>query len=167
MFPFVLILHLKCVSQRLPVNMHARAILNALACLSCAVSSALSTGAMKRFHASHYIKGLHEVVNHYRHAKDATQLKTIRLLQYWWKQDWTMLCGPHCSQLSTYWAMLAARHCSIHNIVDNCEQCGQHDILFNPVKQQVHNFYVWIWASNPINPCACSSRCTTSCKPFI
>ena len=55
---------------RLPVNMHAHAILNALACLSCAVTSASSTGAMKRFHVSHYIKDLHEVVRHYRHAKE-------------------------------------------------------------------------------------------------
>jgi hypothetical protein len=65
---------------RLPVNMHARAILNALACLSCAVSSALSTGAMKRFHASHYIKGLHEVVHHYRRAKECDTAKNNQVV---------------------------------------------------------------------------------------
>jgi hypothetical protein len=30
-----------------------------------------------------------------------TRVKTLRLMQYWWKQDWTMFCCPHCSQLST------------------------------------------------------------------
>jgi hypothetical protein len=26
-----------------------------------------------------------------------TRVKTLRLMQYWWKQDWTMFFCPHCS----------------------------------------------------------------------
>jgi hypothetical protein len=61
-----------------------------------------------------------------------TRLKTIRLLQYWWKQDWTILLHPiqHCWQVWTMW--------------------GQHrgsTTLFNPVKQRAHNFYACILGS--------------------
>jgi hypothetical protein len=81
-----------------------------------------------------------------------TQLKTIGLLQYWWKQDWTMLCGPHCSQSSTMLNNIVTPDSSVNNV-------GR-TTLFNLVKLQAHNFYA-------CRPCACSSRCTTSCKPFI
>jgi hypothetical protein len=69
--------------------------------------------------------------------------KTIRLLQYWWKQDWTMLCCPYCSQLSTILNNIVTPDSGstiLFNIVDNCEQRGQQNILFNPVEQQARRF---------------------------
>jgi hypothetical protein len=69
-----------------------------------------------------------------------TQLKTIRLLQYWWKQDWTMLCGPHCLQLSTILLhpIQGQEYCSM--LLTSVNNVGR-TTLFNPVKQQAHNFY--------------------------
>ena len=58
-----------------------------------------------------------------------------------------MLCGPHCSQLSTILNSIVTPDQSpdsgstiLFNIVDKCEQCWPHNI-FNHVKQQAHNFY--------------------------
>jgi hypothetical protein len=70
-----------------------------------------------------------------------TRLKSIRLLQYWCKQDRTMLCCPHCSQLSTMLNTIVnnvEQYCytrfRLNNIVHYCwqvwtvsEQCGQHN----------------------------------------
>jgi hypothetical protein len=77
-----------------------------------------------------------------------TLLKKISLLQYsWWKQDWTMFCCPHCSQLSI---INIEQYCYtrfmlniLFNIVDKCEQRGQQNIVNSYIKQQAHNFYAW------------------------
>jgi hypothetical protein len=53
----------------------------------------------------------------------ATRVKTLRLMQYWWKQDWTMLCCPHCSQLSTTLNNIVTPDSGstmLFNIVDKC-----------------------------------------------
>jgi hypothetical protein len=43
------------------------------------------------------------------------------LLQYWWKQDWTMFCCPHCSVVNNI-----EQNCYIlfrlNNIVQYCWQ---------------------------------------------
>jgi hypothetical protein len=54
-----------------------------------------------------------------------TRVKTLRLMQYWWKQDWTMFCCPHCSQLSTILNNIVTPDSGstiLFNIVDKCEQ---------------------------------------------
>jgi hypothetical protein len=61
-----------------------------------------------------------------------TRVKTLRLLQYWWKQDWTMLCCPHCSQLSTMLNNIVTPDSGstiLFNTVDKCEQRGQQNIV--------------------------------------
>jgi hypothetical protein len=62
----------------------------------------------------------------------STRQKTIRLLQCWWKQDWTMLCCPHCSQLSTILNNTVTHDSGstiLFDIVDKCEQRGQQNIV--------------------------------------
>ena len=54
-----------------------------------------------------------------------------------------MLCCPHCSQLSTILNNIVTPDSGstiLFNIVDNCEQRGQQNILFNPVEQQARRF---------------------------
>jgi hypothetical protein len=53
-----------------------------------------------------------------------------------------MLCGPHCSHLSTILNNIVTPDSILFNIVDKCVQYVRRTILFNPVKQQAHNFYV-------------------------
>jgi hypothetical protein len=62
----------------------------------------------------------------------STRVKTLRLMQYWWKQDWTMLCCPHCLQLSTILNNIVTPDSGstiLLNIVDKCEQRGQQNIV--------------------------------------
>jgi hypothetical protein len=43
-----------------------------------------------------------------------------------------MLCGPHCSHLSTILNNIVEPESGatiLFNIVDNCEQCGPHNIV--------------------------------------
>jgi hypothetical protein len=66
-------------------------------------------------------------------------------MQYWWKQDWTMLCCPRCSLLSTILNNVVAPDSGstiLFNIVDKCEQRGQQiaKTLFNPVEQRALRF---------------------------
>lgn len=42
--------------------------------------------------------------------------KRSRLLQYWYKQDWQMLCSPYCSQLSTTMSNICYKRLSFKNI---------------------------------------------------
>jgi hypothetical protein len=76
-------------------------------------------------------------------------LKTIRLLQYWWKQDWTMLCCSHCSQLPTMLNNIVTPDSGstiLFNIVDKCEQRGPHNIvLFNPIKSNINFLHDQKW----------------------
>jgi hypothetical protein len=61
-----------------------------------------------------------------------TRVKMLRLMQYWWKQDWTMFCCPHCSQLSTILNNIVtpdSGSTTLFNIVDKCEQRGQQNIV--------------------------------------
>jgi hypothetical protein len=61
-----------------------------------------------------------------------TRVKMLRLMHYWWKQDWTMLCCPHCSQLSTILNNIVTPDSGstvLFNIVDKCEQRGQQNIV--------------------------------------
>jgi hypothetical protein len=61
-----------------------------------------------------------------------THVKTLRLMQYWWKQDWTMFCCPHCSWLSTTLNNIVTPDSGstiLFNIVDKCEQRGQQNIV--------------------------------------
>jgi hypothetical protein len=61
-----------------------------------------------------------------------TRVKTLRLMQYWWKQHWTMFCSPHCSQLSTILNNIVTPDSGstiLFNIVYKCEQRGQQNIV--------------------------------------
>jgi hypothetical protein len=58
-----------------------------------------------------------------------------------------MLCGPHCSHLSTILNNIVEPESGVTillNIVDNCEQCGPHNIycsiLFSSILQQPDRF---------------------------
>jgi hypothetical protein len=64
-----------------------------------------------------------------------TRLKTIRLLQCWWKQDWTTSCCPHCSKLSTILHNIVTPDSGstiLSNTVDKCEQRGQQNVQSSP-----------------------------------
>ena len=62
-----------------------------------------------------------------------------------------MLCYPHCSTLSTILFSIVTPNCgldsgsttcSLFNIVDNIEQCGQHNIVHSCFQQLVIFCYV-------------------------
>jgi hypothetical protein len=75
-----------------------------------------------------------------------TRVKTLRLMQYWRKQDWTMFCCPHCSHLSTILNNIVEPESGVtilFNIVDNCEQCGQQNIVQSCFHQYCINLSVF------------------------
>ena len=51
-----------------------------------------------------------------------------------------MLCGPHCSQLSTILNNIATPNSGSTILLTSVNNVGR-TTLFNPVKQQAHNFY--------------------------
>ena len=55
-----------------------------------------------------------------------------------------MFYCPHCSQLSTIMFSIVPPNSGLtilFHIVENCEQCGQQNIVFNPVIQQTQTMY--------------------------
>jgi hypothetical protein len=61
-------------------------------------------------------------------------------------QDWTMFCCPRCSHLSTILNNIVEPESGVailFNIVDNCEQCGQHNIVQSCFHQYYNNLIVF------------------------
>ena len=57
-----------------------------------------------------------------------------------------MLCGPHCSHLSTILNNMVEPESGVtilFNIVDNCEQCGQQNIVQSCFHQYCNNLIVF------------------------
>ena len=57
-----------------------------------------------------------------------------------------MLCGPHCSHLSTILNNMVEPESGgtiLFNIVDNCEQCGQQNIVQSCFRQYCNNLIVF------------------------
>ena len=57
-----------------------------------------------------------------------------------------MLCGPHCSHLSTISNNIVEPESGVtilFNIVDNCEQCGPHNIVQSCFHQYCNNLIVF------------------------
>jgi hypothetical protein len=57
-----------------------------------------------------------------------------------------MLCGPHCSHLSTILNNIVEPELGVtilFNIVDNCEQCGPHNIVQSCFRQYCNNLIVF------------------------
>ena len=64
---------------------------------------------------------------------DITQLKNDQVVAILMKTGLNnVLCGPHCSQLSTILNNIVTPDSGstiLFNIVDKCEQCGPHNIV--------------------------------------
>ena len=48
--------------------------------------------------------------------------KNDERVQDWWKQNWTMLCFPHCSMLSTILFSIVTPGCGLNNAEQYCRQ---------------------------------------------
>jgi hypothetical protein len=82
------------------------------------------------------------------HIVATTRVKTLRLMQYWWKQDWTMFCCHIVHSCQQYWTMLlhpiqAQHYCSM--LLTSVNNVGS-KTLFNPARRFLP--CILFWAQN-------------------